>query len=192
MEGEIRGIRVADNSQTSRSMQACALTTEAPCTTPAFFLAQATYHLYAQSQGKHGPSFLHSTTSSLQILFPKRQQPKVAKGFLNLVFQSKHYLSSLLFEVEAFDFLSNKQVKKVRLEGVKTKDEDWDTQNSWAGSSCAQGSPGVLGTGSHARSQALSFQGASRGNHPSIPGHTHARTNPLPQICLCLKPLPML
>lgn len=38
-----------------------------------------------------------------------------------------------------------------------------------------------------AASQALSFQGASRGNHPSILGHTRSRTNPLPQICLCLK-----
>ena len=36
-------------------------------------------------------------------------------------------------------------------------------------------------------SQALSFQGVSRGNHPSILGHTRSRTNPLPQNSLCLK-----
>lgn len=35
--------------------------------------------------------------------------------------------------------------------------------------------------------QALSFRGVSRGNRPSILGHTRSRTNPLPQNSLCLK-----
>jgi hypothetical protein len=46
-------------------------------------------------------------------LIPKAPTARAGQRIFKfgLVFQSKHSLSSLLFEVEAFDFLPNKQVK---------------------------------------------------------------------------------
>lgn len=87
-----------------------------------------------------------------------------------MVFQPKHSLSSLLFEVEAFNFLS--KGKNRRLENVKAKDEGWDVQNKGLEVAEIRNVQGFLAWEATPASQALSFQGVSRGNHPSILGHT--------------------
>lgn len=69
----------------------------------------------------------------------------------------------------------------------KLEDESWDTQNKGLGVAEIRNVQGFLAWEATPASQALSFLGVSRGNHPSILGHTRSRTNPLPQICLCLK-----
>ena len=134
-----------------------------------------------------------STTDRLTVgatasVFPNHKQPELGEGFFNLVWFSNQDIlkvhcslkwKHLIFEQTIGSTGPEKTQNRGRRSGyakIRSR-EVAEFRNV----------QGVLAWELTPVGQALSFQGVSRGNHPSILGHTGSRTNPLPQNSLCLK-----